>query len=86
MIFISSAVSIIIVHIIIIMTIVMNAPQLGIIGLYNGISDSGLSEIGTLYNKPLQRTLFEVQINYMPYSINFRTSTRGDLLYKGQTS
>ena len=34
----------------IIMTIVMNAPQLGIIGLYNGISDSGPSEIGTLYN------------------------------------
>ena len=55
----------------------------------SGTSDSGPSEIGTLYNKPLYKLKDTVRgpKNYMPYSFStFRTSKRGQPLYKGQNS
>ena len=55
--------------------------------IYSGASGSGPSEIGTLYNKPLYKGHCSRSQNYMPYSFStFRTSERGQPLYKKQNS
>ena len=56
--------------------------------VYSGTSDSGPSEIGTLYNIDLPtKDTARGPKNYFPYRFNtLRTSERGQPLYKGQNS
>ena len=52
---------------------------------YSGTFDSGLSEIGTVYNKPLyKRHCLRSQIFTLPIVFNFQPLRRGQPLYKGQ--